>query len=194
MRVFLHDLLWQQDASGFTKRIDSFLSIASKHHIRPIFVLFDSCWDPFPKLGPQHPPIPGVHNSGWVQSPGAEALRDPAQYSRLRGYVHGVVGAFGNDSRVLAWDLWNEPNNTNGSAYGKIELPNKVDLVIALLPEVSRGPVRPIRLNQLLVQYGKIRLRRRLSAQSCVFSWHNRISSRSIIISGRRVLKKRYRG
>src|ERR1700730_804882 len=41
MRVFLHDLLWQQDAAGFTKRIDTFLSIASKHHIRPIFVLFD---------------------------------------------------------------------------------------------------------------------------------------------------------
>jgi hypothetical protein len=22
------------------------------------------------RLGPRHPPIPGVHNSGWVQSPG----------------------------------------------------------------------------------------------------------------------------
>src|SRR3984957_5184572 len=56
MRVFLHDLPWQQDASGFKQRIDTFLSIAAKHHIRPLFVLFDSCWDPFPKLGPQHPP------------------------------------------------------------------------------------------------------------------------------------------
>src|SRR5579859_1194351 len=136
MRVFLHDLPWQQDAPGFTKRIDSFLSIAAKHHIRPIFVLFDSCWDPFPKLGPQHPPIPGVHNSGWVQSPGAEALRDAAQYTRLRAYVQGVVGAFGQDPRVLAWDLWNEPDNTNSSAYGKVELKNKVELVQALLPQV----------------------------------------------------------
>src|SRR5216684_3793717 len=45
MRVFLHDLLWQQDADGFKKRIDQFLTIAAKHHIRPLFVLFDSCWD-----------------------------------------------------------------------------------------------------------------------------------------------------
>ena len=27
----------------------SFLTIAAKHEIRPMFVLFDSCWDPFPK-------------------------------------------------------------------------------------------------------------------------------------------------
>ena len=60
MRVFLHDLLWQQDAEGFKQRIDQFLTIASKHHIRPVFVLFDSCWDPNPKLGAQHPPVPGV--------------------------------------------------------------------------------------------------------------------------------------
>src|SRR5215831_15765131 len=39
MRVFLHDLLWQQDADGFRKRIDQFLTIAAKHHIRPLFVL-----------------------------------------------------------------------------------------------------------------------------------------------------------
>src|SRR5215468_9138045 len=37
MRVFLHDLLWQQDAAGFKKRIDAFLNIASKHGIRPMF-------------------------------------------------------------------------------------------------------------------------------------------------------------
>jgi hypothetical protein len=84
MRVFLHDLLWQQDAPGFQRRIDTFLTIASRHHIRPILVLFDSCWDPNPKVGSQHPPIPGVHNSGWVQSPGAKALADPTQESTLR--------------------------------------------------------------------------------------------------------------
>src|ERR1700752_1054323 len=38
MRVFLHDLLWKQDSSGFQRRIDRFLSIADKHHIKPIFV------------------------------------------------------------------------------------------------------------------------------------------------------------
>jgi hypothetical protein len=136
MRVFLHDLLWQQDSAGFKKRVDTFLMIAARHHIRPIFVLFDSCWDPFPKLGPQHPPVPGVHNSGWVQSPGADALKDGSQEPRLRAYVEGVVGAFANDSRILAWDVWNEPSNTNGGAYGRVELKDKKDRVLALLPKV----------------------------------------------------------
>ena len=59
MRVFLHDLAWQQDPAGYRKRIDTFLTIAAKHKIRPMLVLFDSCWDPFPKLGKQHAPTPG---------------------------------------------------------------------------------------------------------------------------------------
>ena len=137
MRVFLHDLLWQQDAPGFRKRIDQFLTIASRHHIRPLFVLFDSCWDPVPKLGPQHAPIPGVHNSGWVQSPGARALDDPTQYPRLKEYVQRVVGAFAKDDRILGWDVWNEPGSYGGGDYAKSELKyaDKMARVTALLPQ-----------------------------------------------------------
>jgi hypothetical protein len=135
MRVFLHDLLWQQDAAGFQRRIDTFLSIAAKHHIRILFVLFDSCWDPEPQLGKQRDPRPGVHNSGWVQSPGAAALKDPAQLPRLEAYVKGVVGAFANDERILGWDIWNEPGGTNENTYGKQELPNKREVVRGMLPK-----------------------------------------------------------
>jgi hypothetical protein len=148
MRVFLHDLLWQQDAAGFRKRLDQFLTIAQRHHIRPILVLFDSCWDPMPRLGPQHPPIPGVHNSGWVQSPGAAALGDSKQYPRLKAYVQGVVGALAKDERVLAWDVWNEPGSDNTWIYSN-ELKNKKTYVIALLPQVFEwarevNPTQPL--------------------------------------------------
>ena len=149
MRVFLHDLPWDQDQEGFKNRIDTFLTICQKHKIRPMLVLFDSCWDPFPALGKQRAPKPGVHNSGWMQSPGAKALEDPAQYPRLATYVKGVVGAFGNDDRVLAWDIWNEPDNTNASSYGKQEPTNKVELILALLPQAfdwarSANPKQPL--------------------------------------------------
>jgi hypothetical protein len=149
MRVFLHDLLWQQDPAGFQKRIDTFLQIASKHHIKPLFVLFDSCWDPEPRLGKQHAPRPGVHNSGWVQSPGAKALQDPTQYPRLEAYVKGIVGAFAKDERVLGWDIWNEPDNGNGGSYTDLEPKNKNELVIALLPRAfawarAAHPMQPL--------------------------------------------------
>ena len=137
MRVFLHDLLWQQDAAGFQKRLDQFLAISARHHIRPLLVLFDSCWDPLPHLGLQHPPIPGVHNSGWVQSPGAKGLSNPAEYPRLKAYVQGVVGAFATDDRILGWDVWNEPGSDQTENYPKTELKNdeKIALVAKLLPQ-----------------------------------------------------------
>ena len=148
MRVFLHDALWQQDEGGYKKRMDTFLAISARHGIKPMFVLFDSCWDPNYKLGPQHPPIPGVHNSGWVQSPGANALADPAQYARLEAFVKGVVGAFAHDDRILGWDVWNEPDNTNGSSY-QDTTQARYDQVAFLLPKVfewarSADPSQPL--------------------------------------------------
>jgi hypothetical protein len=147
MRVFLHDLLWQQDPEGFKKRLEQFLGIAAKHHIRPLLVLFDSCWDPNPKLGPQRPPIPGVHNSGWVQSPGTAALLDSSQQQRFKAYVTGVIGAFASDQRILGWDLWNEPDNTNGPAQKDPK--GKKEIVANLLPQVfewarAANPVQPL--------------------------------------------------
>ena len=149
MRVFLHDLLWLQDSVGFRRRIDQFLAIADRHGIKPMLVIFDSVWDPEPQLGPQRAPTPGVHNSGWVQSPGAGALANDWQYPRLEAYVTWLMRTYGNDSRILAWDLWNEPDNQNGTSYGKEELLDKVDRVEALLPRVfdwarAARPIQPL--------------------------------------------------
>lgn len=147
MRVFLQDQLWQQDPKGFVQRLDAFLNIAAKHHIRPMLVLFDSCWEADPHPGPQHPPIPGVHNSGWVQSPGAHELSDPSYEPKLKEYVVGVVSAFGKDDRVLAWDIWNEPDNMNDNRFG--EAKSKRELVAAMLPKAfawarSANPTQPL--------------------------------------------------
>ncbi|HEY5807154.1 MAG TPA: hypothetical protein VIT67_04265, partial [Povalibacter sp.] len=121
----------------------AFLTIAARHGIRPMFVLFDSCWEPDPQLGPQHPPIPGVHNSGWVQAPGRARLADEHGYGKLREYVIGVVGAFANDPRILAWDVWNEPDNGGDNDADKLKF------VAKLLPQVfdwarSQNPVQPL--------------------------------------------------
>jgi len=169
--------LWQQDAAGFLKRIDAFLAIADKHKIKPMLVLFDSCWDPSPKLEKQRAPTPGVHNSGWVQSPGAAALQDPKQYGRLEAYVRGVVGAFRNDQRILAWDIWNEPDNVNSGSYGKLEPSNKKELVAGLLAECvrmgSRGKSKTAADQRSLerrVLGAKLPLRVPLVSALCLFS------------------------
>lgn len=124
-RVYLHDLLWEQDSEGLLNRMDQFLAIADKHKIGIMFVLFDDVWDPSPKLGKQRDPKPHVHNSGWVQSPGKKVLADEEKRAALEPYVKGVLRRFKDDKRVIVWDLYNEPGNPNKSAYGKVELADK---------------------------------------------------------------------
>jgi hypothetical protein len=150
MRVFLHDLAWRQDPQGFLNRLDEFLAIAHRHGIRPMLVLFDAVWDPFPRPGPQRQPVPGLHNSGWVQSPGVEILRDSMRYEReLKPYVQAVVGRFASDRRVIAWDLFNEPDNANGGSWGAFEPVNKGELAFVLLRRTfgwarEMNPVQPL--------------------------------------------------
>ena len=133
MRVFLHNLLWQGNGADFLDRMGKFLTIADKHHIRITFVLLDSVWDPSPKLGKQREPRPHVHNSGWVQAPGADMLRHPDRWDKeLKPYITGVIGHFRDDKRVLMWDLMNEPDNGNGS-YQKEELADKAKVALQLL-------------------------------------------------------------
>ena len=134
MRVFLHDLLWQDDAAAFMLRIDEYLEIADRHGIKTILVLFDSVWDPQPVLGAQRAPRPGVHNSGWVQGPHIELLKDESRHEELKPYVAGIVERYKHDPRVLMWDLYNEPDNR--VPYTEFEPSNKAELCASLLRKV----------------------------------------------------------
>ncbi|UYO00926.1 MAG: cellulase family glycosylhydrolase [Devosia sp.] len=146
MRVFLHDLLWHTDRDGFCDRIERYLDIAAGKGISTMLVLFDSVWNPDVALGAQPEPRPGVHNSQWVQGPG-RALADRSQWSRLRHYCEDVASTFGQDERVIVWDVWNEPSNLNGGRFTEVE--NKRALISELLPQVfqwvrSAGPSQPL--------------------------------------------------
>jgi hypothetical protein len=112
MRVYLHDLLWEADAEGFKKTIDQYLEISTRHNITTLFTLFDDCWNDEASLGKQPDPKLGVHNSGWLQSPGKQVVNDPSQWGRLEKYVKGVLSTFGRDERILMWDVYNEPGNS----------------------------------------------------------------------------------
>jgi len=120
LRVFLHNLVWENDSSRFKNRISNFLRIASHHHIKPLFVFFDDCWNPEPTYGKQPLPKPGVHNSGWMRSPGQSVHNDSTKWNALERYVKGILSAFKDDRRILMWDLYNEPGN---SGYNLTSLP-----------------------------------------------------------------------
>ena len=112
MRVFLHSMAWQQDPKGFKNRVDQYLAIADKHHIQTIFVFLDDCWNPEAKVGKQPEPKPGIHNSGWIQDPG-NRKKNADELPLLKKYVTDVLTTFKHDKRILLWDLFNEPGNSN---------------------------------------------------------------------------------
>jgi hypothetical protein len=132
MRVFLHDQLWTGDGKDLIERLEQFLAICDKHKIGVVLVPFDSVWDPQSQGGKQRDPKPGLHNSGWVQAPGASILGDPAKHILTRPYLQGLMKRFKDDPRIQAWDLVNEPDNDNANSYGrhglKTELPNKAEM------------------------------------------------------------------
>ena len=110
-RVYLHNLLWDQDSLGFLKRVENYLEIADSKDIKTLFVLLDDCWHPAPKLGKQPDPLPFIHNSGWVQAPGSAILGDSLRHQETKNYIKGVISHFAEDKRVVGWDLYNEPGN-----------------------------------------------------------------------------------
>ncbi len=149
IRVYLHDLLFEADSKGFLNRIDQVLEIADKHKIGMIPVLFDGVWNTCPELGPQPEPVPNLHNSIWVQSPGAAILHNPEQWVTLRPYVIKVFERFGEDSRVLAWDLFNEPDQMDRTTIEAGTRDLKIENAAGLLTEVfnwarSTQPSQPL--------------------------------------------------
>jgi hypothetical protein len=109
VRVFIQYLAHEHDAAGLLDRFDALLELASRHGLSVMPVLFDDCWLPEPFLGNQAPePRPGLHNPHWQSSPGRRRM-GLAFRPALRRYVEDLLGRFGRDRRIFAWDLYNEP-------------------------------------------------------------------------------------
>lgn len=113
VRVNLHWLIWKHDRDGLLERIDRFLDIASRHRIRTVLCPFDDCGfgNAEPHYGPQPDPIPGVHNSRAVASPGRAAVMERTHWPEFEAYLRDIVRAYRDDRRLLFWDLYNEPGN-----------------------------------------------------------------------------------
>lgn len=118
LRVFLQYVVWQHDPDGFKHRLDEFLAVADKHGMSAAVIFFDDCAFAVrePYVGKQDDPVPGVHNSGWVPSPGLKRVTDRSTWPDLERYVRDIVSTFGKDKRVVMWDLYNEPGNSNMGA------------------------------------------------------------------------------
>jgi hypothetical protein len=123
VRVFVPYVVWADDAKGLKQRMEAFLKHADGHDLSTVFVLFDDrqAFGTPVRVGIQPDPVPGVYNSRWVASPGHARVPESAgEWPRLKDYVQDVIRAFGEDERVLMWDLYNEAGH---SGMGEASLP-----------------------------------------------------------------------
>jgi len=102
VRIWLQYWSYEHDPSGFLNHVDEFLTIASKHGIRPMLVIFDSCFGISPSA---------ESAEQWVASPGPDHMGEDF-YPAGDRYVRTLMERFGKDQRVLMWDVMNEPEST----------------------------------------------------------------------------------
>jgi len=180
VRVFLQYVVWRDDANGLRQRFDRFLAIAAANEIGVMPILFCDCAfaGREPYVGRQDPPVPGVHNSGWVPSPGLKRVVDRSAWPELERYVKDFVGRFGRDPRVRIWDLYNEPGN---SGLGNKSLP----LVLAAVGWARETePAQPITIGAW-TSFGSV-LSKRLMELSDVVSFHGYDSPEAVAGTVRR--------
>ena len=160
-RVFMQFLVWRANPESFKRRLDQFLTIADKHDLTVMPIFFDDCAfaGKEPYLGEQDAPVPGVHNSGWVPSPGRKYVSDRGTWAELERYVKDLVTGFRHDRRIVVWDLYNEPST-----------PASLPLV-----EMAFQWAREAQPSQPLTAcvFGTEDMRRRIPELSDVVSFHN---------------------
>jgi hypothetical protein len=115
VRVYLHYFIYLKNKKALLESIDDFLSRASHYGIKTEFVFFDDCWnepsqDILLAKYAYPSPIYGVHNSRWLRCPGQDVLDHYGRHrERLKAYVQDIVRAHASDSRVIFWEIYNEP-------------------------------------------------------------------------------------
>lgn len=109
IRVFLHDMLWDDDSAGLLSNMDDFLGILHAQGMRAGFVFFDDCWQHSNASVDNHcQPIQGLHNGCWFAGPQDEKRNSGV--GQFKPYVSGVVSKFRSDPRVAWWEIFNEPH------------------------------------------------------------------------------------
>ena len=199
MRVFLHDLLWQQDAAGFQKRIDQFLTIAARTTSGRCLCCSIPAGIPFPQLGPQHPPDSRRSQLRLGAEPGRERARRSRQVPAAEGLRARRRRRF-RQRRPHPWlgCLERARTTTTAEIIRKRELKNeeKMARVAALLPQVfawarEANPTQPLTSGVWRRRHVQGRERHRPSCSK--FNSASPTSSRSTITAGRRSSRRKSR-
>lgn len=132
IRILPEFFVWEKEHDGFMERFERYISLAARYGISCMVILGNDCMPPYEEamkrmyLGEQHFDI-GYHGGrrvsqhGVFQGSGYSLLDDPATAEKYYDFVKELVQKYKNDERILIWDVFNEPGNSN---RGSMSLPH----------------------------------------------------------------------
>lgn len=105
VRVFLNVAVYEKQPEKLLADFENFLTLADKHGIKVMPVLFDSCFDP------QEVDVNNYKGKNWIPSPGFPRLGEK-DWPAMEKFIAAFVGKYRNDKRIVLWDIMNEPEST----------------------------------------------------------------------------------
>lgn len=149
IRIIPEFFVWEQEHDGFMERFERYIALAHENGISCMIVLGNDCMPPkeeFDKrmhLGEQHVDW-GFHGGrrvsqhGTFGGAGYSVLDTREGADSFCAFARELVEKYKNDERVLMWDVFNEPGNSNRKS---LSLP-VLERLFALIREID--PIQPL--------------------------------------------------
>ena len=127
VRLILEYVVWEKEHDSFLERFERYISLLDKYGISAMIVLANDCMPPktelwkMPDIGEQSYDI-GYHGGKKHSQHGRHTgpaphfyLDDPKTAESYFKMVEEIVTLYKDDNRILMWDLFNEPGNSQRS-------------------------------------------------------------------------------
>ena len=126
VRVFLHMFVWYANEAAFLTRYDHLVAACSARGIKPLVVLFDDDFFDVKGVNTTADIKPWLataeyKTSKWMANPGMFILKGDAAngWALANAYLLDILGGSrAHDSRILGYDVMNEPSRTGLWAGG----------------------------------------------------------------------------
>ena len=152
VRTIIQFEIWYYQHDSFMKHVEEYITLADKHGLDVMLVLGNDCCTPKElyaygpdKFGEQpvdwgyHSGIKrGPHGRNYDGVPGYQLLDEPGMDEKYYEMVSELADKYGQDERVLIWNIWNEIGN---GRRGMMSVP-LMERAAAILRE--KGVIQPL--------------------------------------------------
>lgn len=145
IRIIPEFIVWLKEHDGFMKRFEKYIDTAHKNGISCMVVLGNDCVPPKEealkrmKFGAQEVDW-GYHGGRKVSQHGSfseigySLLDDAAYAEKYYEFVGETVSAYKNDERIIIWDVFNEPGNSNRQSLSLPHIKKSFEIIRKINP------------------------------------------------------------